>query len=155
APRTISGTVPPMACSTPRVQSRRLNIMCEKIDHFKRYDLGSEMSDWQTEDLHRGRPFTMRWRRQGRVQTVVRPHSLYEMMRSEGVRLEPKEYRHMRHALSKAISYHRSGRHTGEKLRWRRLPTLREHRHWSNRPILRPEMWYRLIDRMNNLLFEK
>jgi hypothetical protein len=58
---------------------RRLEGMIQKIDHFKRLDVGAELSHWQTEDMHRHRPFTMRSRRAGRAATIIRPHSLYEM----------------------------------------------------------------------------
>ncbi|MET0722630.1 MAG: hypothetical protein ABWY64_17615 [Tardiphaga sp.] len=58
---------------------RRLEGMIQKIDHFKRVDVGAELSHWQTEDMHRHRPFTMRSRRAGRAATIIRPHSLYEM----------------------------------------------------------------------------
>lgn len=56
--------------------------MIRRIDHFRRVDIGTELSAWQVEDMHRHRPFTMRSRAQGRAATVVRPHSRYEVLRS-------------------------------------------------------------------------
>jgi hypothetical protein len=58
---------------------RRLDDMLHKIGHFKRVDIGQELSAWQTEDMHRHRPFTMRNRRAGIARTIIRPHSRYEM----------------------------------------------------------------------------
>jgi hypothetical protein len=39
--------------------------MLNQIAHFKRVDLGAELSKWQTEDMYRDRPFTMRSRGKG------------------------------------------------------------------------------------------
>src|SRR5262245_25161793 len=49
----------------------RVDNMAEQVEHLKRVDLGNELSDWQTEDLHRNRPFTMRSRAKGRAATVI------------------------------------------------------------------------------------
>src|SRR6516162_10010957 len=125
---------------------KRFDIMYQKIDNFKRVSIGSEMSNWQVDDLHRDRPFTMRWRAQGRAQTKIRPHSLYEMVKSEGVALGPKEMRRARRALSKNLHH---------PLKRKRQLHLREHRHWSTRPILRQEMERRLIERMRQAAEEK
>jgi hypothetical protein len=125
---------------------KRLQDAHNRIIHFKRVDLGAELSAWQTEELHRHRPFTMRWRAQGRAQTKIRPHSLYEMVKSEGVALGPKEMRRARRALSK---------HLHHPLKRKRQLHLREHRHWSTRPILRQEMERRLIERMRQAAEEK
>jgi hypothetical protein len=56
---------------------KRLQAMRNKIVYLKRVGIGQEMSEWQVEDLHRNRPFTMRSRARGMATTVVRPHSLY------------------------------------------------------------------------------
>ena len=125
---------------------KRLQDAHNRIIHFKRVDLGAELSAWQTEELHRHRPFTMRWRAQGRAQTKIRPHSLYEMVKSEGVALGPKEMRRARRALSKNLHH---------PLKRKRQLHLREHRHWSTRPILRQEMERRLIERMRQAAEEK
>jgi len=94
------------------------------IAHLKSVDLGMEMSDWQTEDLHRHRPFTMRSRAKGRVVTVIRPHSLYTMERSA--------YAH------KELFRRIKRRKKGGAVMIARL--LSPRRHWSTRPILRAEM---------------
>jgi hypothetical protein len=60
----------------------RVRQMYRRIQHFKAIDIGQTMSQWQTQDLHRNRPFTMRWKRKGVAQTKVRPHSLYEVKAS-------------------------------------------------------------------------
>lgn len=61
----------------------RVHAMYERIDHFKRIDIGQTMSEWQTRDMNRGKPFTMRFRGKGWAQTKVRPHSLYEVKASQ------------------------------------------------------------------------
>jgi len=120
---------------------KRFDIMYQKIDNFKRVSIGSEMSNWQVDDLHRDKPFTMRWRAQGRAQTKVRPHSLYEMLRSQGAALSVKEQRRAVKGLRGHLQY---------RLRRRFYKTLHEHRHWSTRPILRAEMEERLMQRMRD-----
>jgi hypothetical protein len=124
---------------------RRLDDMHHKIQHFKAVDLGQELSAWQVEDMHRHRPFTMRWRREGRVQTTVRQHSLYEMLKSEGVMLETKA----RSRYARAVKKHL--KHPVKRLRLK----YREHRHWSTRPILRAALEQTLGERMARLLEEK
>jgi hypothetical protein len=124
---------------------RRLDEMAAKIRHFKSVDLGQEMSAWQTEDMHRHRPFTMRFRKEGKVQTTVRQHSLYEMLKSEGVILESK----VRSRYARAVKKHL--KHPVKRLRLR----YREHRHWSQRPILRAALEQTLGERMVRLLEEK
>jgi hypothetical protein len=119
----------------------RLQKMIWKIDHFKRIDIGSELSDWQTQDMHRHRPFTMRSRRAGRAATVVRPHSLYETKASVKYQsgLERK-------AASKAKRA-RSKRNLRALALWQRKT--------STRPILREELGQKLVARMARLLADK
>src|SRR5262245_52792760 len=50
------------------------------------YNMSTEMSDWQTEDMHRDKPYTKRNVRAKTVLTRVRPHSLKRMRKSERVR---------------------------------------------------------------------
>jgi hypothetical protein len=102
--------------------------MLRRIDHFKRVDIGQGLSEWQTDDMHRNRPFTMRNRKAGRATTLIRPHSRYEVNRSRAA-----QRRLTRRA--KRPSY------TG--------PT--QIRHWSTRPILRSELYESLITRMTDL----
>jgi hypothetical protein len=119
----------------------RLQKMIWKIQHFKTIDIGSELSDWQTQDMHRHRPFTMRSRRAGRAATVVRPHSLYETRASVKYQsgLERK-------AASKAKRA-RSKRNLRALALWQRKT--------STRPILREELGQKLVARMARLLQEK
>jgi len=123
----------------------RLAAMHDKIEHFKRVDLGQELSEWQVEDLHRNRPFTMRWRT-GKAQTVLRPHSLYEMLRSEGAALPKKQQMRLVRGIRSKL---------GHPLSRKFYKSLREHRHWSTRPILRAEMEAGLWNRMRTLFEEK
>jgi hypothetical protein len=116
--------------------AKKIEAMRHKVDHFKRVDIGAELSAWQTEDLHRHRPFTMRNRREGRATTKLRPHSVYEMKRSA---------LYQRHMARRVV---RGGRRA-----------MRVFTHWesltSTRAILRAEMETRLVDRMRQLLREK
>jgi hypothetical protein len=111
--------------------------MIRKIDHFKRVDIGKELSDWQVEQMHRHKPFTMRNRARGIASTTIRPHSLWEMTHEHGG-FERKTGRRLQ---SRAT---------------RRLRSLKRRlRRWSTRPILRPELYQELIERMNRALGEK
>jgi hypothetical protein len=97
---------------------KRLSSMLEKLDHFGRVELGEVMSSWQVGDVHRHRPFTMRWRgRQRKVVTMFRPHSRWEMKRE--LRLTRRALR--RHQVPHA---------------------------YSTRPVLREVMWDRLVSEM-------
>jgi len=119
----------------------RIDGMIKKIDHFKRVDLGNELSAWQTEDLHRNRPFTMRSRARGTATTKIRPHSLYEVEHSARAQMRYAQRMRRRTRRIGSIAITPSP-----------LPMFR---HWSTRPILRSEMIQRLIERMNTALAEK
>jgi hypothetical protein len=106
---------------------KRIDAMRHKIEHFKAVDIGAELSAWQTDDMHRHRPFTMRSRRAGRAATKIRPHSLFEMKRSLAA-----QRRFMRHARHGQI-----------------IPE--PYRHWSTRPVLRVELFERLCERYDVL----
>jgi hypothetical protein len=120
---------------------QRLAEMAEGIEHLKRVDLGQELSDWQSEDLHRNRPFTMRSRAKGRAATVIRPHSLYEIERS--------------------IAYQRRGGRSFARLVSGKAgkKTLARYLAFepktSMRPFLRPAMYERLVERMVEMAEEK
>ena len=89
----------------------------------------------------------MRSRAKGMATTVVRPHSLYEMVRSEGVALTPMQMRNVRKGLR---------RHLRRPLpRTTKAMHLRAHRHWSTRAILRAEMEHQLWQRETNAFHEK
>jgi len=114
-----------------------VDAMVKKLSHFRRVDIGQEMSDWQVEDMNRHRPFTMRSRAKGRAATVVRPHSLYEV--KQRARPVKKYERAIRRLLR------------GKKVR--KLPEL-PHR-TSTRPYLRDVLYQQLQERMQRLLREK
>lgn len=102
----------------------RIDAVIHSLDHFARTDMGRVMSDWQIQDMHRHRPFTMRSRH--KVQTKVRPHSLREM-------LGAKRYQ--------------------AKLAGKRVPRRRHPRaHSSTRPILRIELLTKLYAQMTEKL---
>jgi hypothetical protein len=119
---------------------KRFERMSDKINNFKRVGIGSEMSNWQVEDMHRDKPFTMRWRAQGRAQTKVRQHSLYEMLRSQGAAMTLKEQKKIVRGLKGHLKY---------RVRRGFYKSLQEHRHWSTREILRKQMEEDLMQRMS------
>jgi hypothetical protein len=120
--------------------------MIAQIDHFKRVDIGMGLSEFQTVDMHRHRPFTMRSRARGRAVTKIRPHSLFEMERSA-------------YQLKRLLRYRRTlatRAYTKRPRKYRRRHTTqRFYKHYSMRPILREEMYSVLADRMTRLLDEK
>lgn len=71
-----------VTCDTSKVM-KRIWKMIRKIRHVKEVEVGMVLSDWQSDDMHRHRPGTKRFRRLGKATTLVRPHSLYEMERSQ------------------------------------------------------------------------
>ena len=46
-----------------------VSTMIHDLKRFGHTVLGDELSDWQTQDMHRKKPFTMRWK-MGKAQTV-------------------------------------------------------------------------------------
>jgi hypothetical protein len=129
----------------PEAVLKRFEDMAAKIKHFKSIDIGATMSDWQVEDMHRNRPFTMRYRAKGQADTKIRPHSLLEMLKSQGVYLAVKE----RRRYAKAVKVHLE--RPVKRLRIK----YREHRHWSTRDILRKELEQRLYQREKETLFRR
>lgn len=117
-----------------------LGRMIAQIQHFKRVDIGAGLSEFQVQDLHRHRPFTMRSRGRGTAATKIRPHSLFEMQGR--VRSERKIKRYVRDL------------NLGKKVRPKRTRAL-QYLHTSTRPILRAEMYALLEERMVRLLHEK
>jgi len=118
----------------------RIDRMIADIDHFKRVDLGAGLSEFQTEDLNRHRPFTMRSRGKGTAATKIRPHSLYEMEAS--VRSRKRIKRYVRDL------------NMGKRVRPKRAQAL-QYLHTSTRDILRAEMYSVLWDRMTRIFHEK
>jgi mRNA-degrading endonuclease YafQ of YafQ-DinJ toxin-antitoxin module len=71
-----------VTCNTTKVTKRILK-MTRRLRHIKQVEVGTMLSDWQTQDMHRHRPGTKRYRGLGKALTLVRPHSLYEMEHSK------------------------------------------------------------------------
>src|SRR6516225_11007110 len=59
-----------------------INRMAQSLEHLRTVDLGHELSQWQVQDVGRSKPFTMKYRRAGRAQTVFRPHSWKQVRKS-------------------------------------------------------------------------
>jgi hypothetical protein len=120
--------------------SKRIGMMIAKIDHLKRVDIGIGLSEFQTEDMHRNRPFTMRSRAKGMATTKIRPHSLYEM-------------EHSARASKRVRRFLRINPKTQMRRRRRKPPRI--YLHYSNRPILREEMFSIFVGRMTRIFEEK
>jgi len=119
----------------------RMENMIKHIAHIKSVDLGNTLSDWQREDLHRHRAFTMKSRAKGRATTVIRQHSLYEMQQS--VRAQRKVKR-----VVAALQ-------AGKRVRKKRLHFyLGYQQPYSTRPILRDEVYRLLPPRLSTMLRE-
>src|SRR6516225_6782530 len=58
-----------------------INRMAQSLEHLRTVDLGHELSAWQVENVGRDKPFTMKFRRVGRAETVFRPHA-WQVIRS-------------------------------------------------------------------------
>jgi len=114
--------------------------MLQSIDHLKSVDIGRELADWQVEDMHRNRPFVMRYRRAGRAVTVVRPHSLYEVERS--ARYQCKAGRRLIRLMKKP------SRKAAAAFRLFQARV-------SARAILRQEMYEKLVERLGEMAAEK
>jgi hypothetical protein len=127
----------------------RLKGMIAKLDHFRRIDLGMGLSEFQTDDMHRDRPFTMRSRAKGIAVTKIRPHSLYEMQRSG--KAQKRFVRAQKRYQEKWLPSGRKRRKRKPKY----VVVAETYRRWSARPILRPEMEARLKDLMSYLLQQK
>jgi hypothetical protein len=106
--------------------------MLHKLDHFGRVDVGQQLSDWQVEDMHRHRPFTMRNRGAKKASTIVRPHSRYEVNRS----------RMAQRRIARRAKRKRPVKFAGE---------LRT----SSRPILRAELLVSFHERLTKAFHEK
>jgi hypothetical protein len=59
-----------------------INRMAQSLEHLRTVDLGHELSAWQVQEVGRAKPFTMKFRRAGRAQTVFRPHSWKQVRKS-------------------------------------------------------------------------
>jgi hypothetical protein len=116
--------------------AKTVGKMIGSITYFGGVEMPKELSDWQTQDVHRKRPGTKRsrWRRGStQVQTLFRPHSRYETTRSQlhQRRLLRRLRRTKRRVITDFIQLKR-----------------------STRPILRESLIEQLRNRMVTALFE-
>jgi hypothetical protein len=119
----------------------RLENMLQRLDHFRTIDIGDVLSDWQVQDMHRRRPFTMRSRARGRATTIIRPHSLRELKRSEAYQRR----------MGRVVRRVRLGKASKRSV----LVYMRWEPHTSTRPILRSSLQQGLIDRYAEAAQEK
>jgi hypothetical protein len=115
--------------------SKRVQKMLRRLRHVKSVEVGMLLSDWQTDDMHRHRPGTKRFRRLGKAQTIVRPHSQYEIERS-------RQFGRRLTRIAKRSA--RSKRHKDYVLPFAFL-------RWSQRPIVREELMDALRERVHKL----
>jgi hypothetical protein len=118
----------------------KVDHMLQSLEHLRTTDIGRELSDWQVEDLNRNKPFTMRYRRAGKAQTVIRAHSLFEVKRSQAYQ--------RRGALKLIRLTKRPSRRAAAAFRLIQQRT-------SMRAILRAEMLERLVERLGEMAAEK
>ena len=117
-----------------------INRMVQSLEHLRSVDLGHELSAWQLEDVHRNKPFTMKFGRAGIARTIFRPHSWKQ--------------------VRKSIAYQRRG---GRALaRLVRHPSRKAAAAYgafqpltSTRPYLRPELVEQLAERLLEMAQEK
>lgn len=116
---------------------KKLRSMYWKVQRLGMRNIGTELSEWQTEDVHRKRPATKRNRRARTAQTMFRPHSRFEM------RNRNKLYRKLERRAKKFGKKHA-------------LPVVAVPiKRWSKRPILRMQMLDRFHERMRELMSAK
>jgi hypothetical protein len=127
----------------------RLTDMLNQINYMKRTGIGTALSDFQTHDMGRDRPFTMRSRGKGTATTVIRQHSLAELERSAAA---SRLFRRATIRYAKFIA-------SGKKIRRRRpryaVIAPSGYRKWSTRPILREIMLSKLQERLGKMMEEK
>ena len=103
---------------------KRLEDMAEQLKKLGTQDIGAELKEWQSADMHRKRPKTRVSKRGKRASTIIRPHSVAEMKRSHRVLLRAK----------------------------RRKAGIAALKRFSTRPILRNELYEKFTERMRALL---
>jgi hypothetical protein len=120
--------------------AKTVGKMIGSITYMGGVELPKELSDWQTDDMHRKKPGTKRsrWRRGStKSQTVVRQHSLFETERSQ---------LYQRRLL-------RQVRRAGTGKRFKAITDFIQLRR-SNRPVLREQLVNQLVNRMVTALRE-
>jgi hypothetical protein len=114
----------------------RIGSMVGRITVYGGKEMPAAFSSWQTQDMHRKRAQmkSTKWRRhQKRVLTTVRPHSRYETEKSRVY--QKRLLRRLRRIKRRVITEH---------IRLR----------FSNRPILREQLYREFIERMSRSFFD-
>lgn len=116
--------------------AKRIGAMIGHVSYFGNVEMGKELSAWQTEDMHRQRSATRKtkWRRhQKSALTIIRPHSLYEVTRSQQYQKRVKRKLRSRKAAP---------------TRWRAPRTAHVRLKTSMRPILRESLYQQFVQRL-------
>jgi hypothetical protein len=119
---------------------KTIGTMIGRITYFGGVEMPKEMSDWQTDDVHRRKPATKRsrWRASStKVQTLFRPHSRFETEKS---------------ALYQRRLMRRV-RRVGTTKRFKQINDYIQLKR-SSRPILRDSLARELEDRMATAMSE-
>ena len=129
-----------MAVANQVEVANTIGKMIGRITYCGGVELPKELSDWQTDDVHRRKPATKRSRWRGgstKVQTLFRPHSRYETEKST---------LHQRRLMRRL-------RRVGTTKRFKQINDYIQLKR-SSRPILRDSLVRELEDRMATAMFE-
>lgn len=131
-----------------------LEAMKNQIGWMKAVGIGQFTDDWQTDDMNRQKPFTLRARRAGYALATVHPHSLYETLKAAGYRAgATKEGRRYKRAATKQLKaqLRRKALMVSRRRKKKKKVVVRRGP-WSTRPILRQELQGLLIERGNEFV---
>jgi hypothetical protein len=123
-----------------REVERAVGQMISNIEYVQRIGIGKTLGDWQVENVGRLRPFVRRYRRAGRAETLFRPHSLKEVLRSR------KYQRGGKRKLARLVAH--PSRKTAQAYSSFQAQT-------STLPILRQELIDDLVRELGEMLVEK
>jgi hypothetical protein len=119
-----------------------LNDMLRQLHEFPEKEMGPEMTDWQTEDMHRQYPYTLVHGKQ--VYTVIWPRGLSARQRQAVAERQER-----------AMSSQRLGVRTLRKKKrkkYGRRITRKTYQTSKHRPILKEMLFDKLVTRMTALL---
>lgn len=134
---------------TGAVEARFKGMLEDITKLASQHEIADELSAWQKEDLHRSRPFSLPARPRGSAKTIVRPRSKYEMQKSKRA-----GKRYLR-AMTRYEKFKASGRKASRR-RPKYVRIIEAHQaRYSSRPILRPELFSKLEERMSVFLGAK
>lgn len=127
-----------------------LNDMLRQLHEFPTKEIGPEMTDWQTEDMHRQYPYTLVHGKQ--VYTIIWPRGLAKRKREEIAARNEEERADRRRELAVGRSLGlRKLRKRKRKTRVRRI-TRKVYQSSKHRPILKEMLFDKLVARMTALL---